>query len=170
VITNRREQVPLRTKDYYQATHLVMNNDKSTPLFSGIVAKRENAIKNKPIMYRVTLRYCNLQVHGKTHLYIQNLMRIYVIGSSPIFTTNKKSNMSNKINIKILCQNIVNNPGDFTADELENWFNQYAEQKQNDTTEDDDDSMRCKTISCNFCKDNYCTEKGLYKDCIYITK
>ena len=38
------------------------------------------------------------------------------------------------INIKILCQNIVNNPGDFNSQDLENWFEKYGNQMVNKFT------------------------------------
>jgi len=36
---------------------------------------------------------------------------------------------TNDINIKILCQNIANNPKDFDASTLEIWFNRFAYQE-----------------------------------------
>ncbi len=36
---------------------------------------------------------------------------------------------TNDINIKILCQNIANNPKDFDASTLEIWFNRFAKQE-----------------------------------------
>ena len=40
------------------------------------------------------------------------------------------------INIKILCQNIANNPKDFDASTLEIWFNRFAKQRFNEETTD----------------------------------
>jgi hypothetical protein len=45
------------------------------------------------------------------------------------------------MNIKILAQNIVNNPSDFTAEQIEKYFEDYAE-------------LRLSAVSCSVCPCN----------------
>lgn len=62
---------------------------------------------------------------------------IYLVGNATAVVTagnvkhiqKKSSKLFNTktMNTKILAQNIVNNPGDFTAEEIEKYFEKYAE-------------------------------------------